>query len=208
MSLTIAATVALYFAHQNFQLAATLRDEARIDFLTRIANRRGLEEELRRQHKAVCHSNAWLSVLMIDIDHFKRFNDHYGHTDGDRCLASLASLLRVWASTHHAFVGRYGGEEFMMIMSSDTPEAAREAAETIRLQVEKQSPHCVPQLGSIRTLTVTVGVSSLQGYDLGTHFDALIEAADQALYLGKAQGRNRVVEQAALPSNLTEEALA
>lgn len=95
MATSISACVALYFAHQNSQLSTTLRDEARIDFLTRIANRRGLEEELRRMQETLQQSDTWLSVLMIDFDHFKRFNDLYGHTAGDKCLASIASLLKV-----------------------------------------------------------------------------------------------------------------
>lgn len=203
-ALTISACVALYFAYQNFQLATTLRDEARIDFLTRIANRRGLEEEARRLQETLRQTDTWVSVLMIDFDHFKRFNDLYGHTAGDKCLASLAGLLKVWASSYHAFLGRYGGEEFMMILANSDPEQARQAAESIRQQVEKQSPQCVPQNGPIKALTVTVGVSSLRGKDLGDSFDSLIEAADQALYLGKAQGRNTVVEQQAIPSQLRE----
>lgn len=205
-SLTISASVALYFAYQNSSLATTLRDEARIDFLTRIANRRGLEEELRRLQETLRESETWLSVFMIDIDHFKRFNDQYGHAAGDKCLASMASLLRVWAGACRAFVGRYGGEEFMMILANNTPEEALAAAESIRAQVEKQSPQCVPQSGSIKVLTVTIGVSSLRGHDLGDNFESLLEAADQALYLGKAQGRNTVVTQSALPSRLKAEA--
>lgn len=205
MAITIAASVALYFAYQNSQLASTLRDEARIDFLTRIANRRGLEEELRRLQETLQHSDTWVSVLMIDFDHFKRFNDLYGHTAGDRCLTALAALLKVWASSYHAYIGRYGGEEFMMILTNSSPDEAKLAAESIREKVEMQSPSCVPQSGPIKALTVTVGVSSLPGSSLGDSFEALIEAADQALYLGKAQGRNTVVQQSALPAQLQDQ---
>lgn len=203
-ALVISATIALYSAYQNSLLATTLRDEARVDFLTRIANRRGLEEELRRLHETMNESETWLSVCMIDIDHFKRFNDLYGHTAGDKCLTSMAGLLKVWALSCRAFIGRYGGEEFMMILANHSPEEARQAAESVRAQIEKQSPHCVPQTGAIKALTVTVGISSLRGKDLGDNFEMLIEAADRALYLGKAQGRNTVVQQPALPVKLRE----
>ncbi len=201
-SVIVAAVVALYFAQQNEQLANALRDEARVDFLTRIANRRGLEEELNRQRKAVSLRDAWLSVLMVDIDHFKRYNDQYGHSQGDSCLAGIASLLTSWTTSRGGFVGRYGGEEFMVILPDMDPRSAFEAGQEIRVLIEVSSPNLSPP-GQRRALTATVGVSSLRGSELGDSPASLVEAADQALYLGKAQGRNRVVEQAALPANLS-----
>ncbi len=198
----IAAMLALDFAIRNERLAITLRDEARIDFLTHIANRRGLEEELNRQRHSVSQRDGWLSVLMVDIDHFKRFNDQFGHTEGDQCLSRLASLLKSWAHHHNGFVGRFGGEEFMVILPDVEPQAAFQSGETIRHLIESSTGELVPRKGKNRNLTVTVGVSSLEGKELGDNFDHLIEAADQALYLGKAQGRNRVIAQQALPASL------
>ncbi len=129
------------------------------------------------QQQAALH-NSWLSVLMVDIDHFKRFNDYFGHTEGDRCLSIMASILRVWASSHSGFLGRYGGEEFMVIVPHADPNEAYRVSEHIREQIERHSANCLPPSTQFTHLTVTIGVSSLEGEDIAGSIDALVEAAD------------------------------
>lgn len=156
------------------------------DPLTGLANRRRLEESLRHEWQRARRTRAPLSVAMVDIDHFKRYNDLHGHREGDRCLERIATQLdRTVRDTD--LVARYGGEEFAVVMPDTGAAAAREVAERIRLAVGELAEPLTPQ----QMVTVSAGVATLVDADRQST-DWLIERADTALYQAKRTGRNRV----------------
>lgn len=178
--------------HQQLRTIRRLQDElaadATHDPLTGLCNRRRLRTVM---DDAVAHARARhepLSMLMIDIDHFKAINDTYGHHVGDRALVALADILR--RSTREADeLTRFGGEEFTVLMPGVTAEQAAERAEGVRSRCERSSV-ARGLTGEIR-LTVSIGVACLSpGVESPRE---LLEAADQALYQAKRAGRNRVV---------------
>lgn len=158
------------------------------DGLTGLANRRffdeTMESELRRAERAA----QPLSLLMVDIDHFKKYNDHYGHQQGDRCLTAAADALRAMARRAGDLAARYGGEEFALILPATDAEAAAAVATQLCQAVRALAqPHAGSPLG---LLTVSVGHASwLPGADLLAA--PLIDAADKALYRAKEGGRDR-----------------
>jgi diguanylate cyclase (GGDEF)-like protein len=161
---------------------------ARIDELTGLYNRRHimelLEAELSRSRRYGTH----LSLLLMDIDHFKSINDDYGHESGDAALAQIAAAARKTIRGESA-LGRYGGEEFLAILPLTTSSEACTVAERVRDAVENESV----EMGeaSIK-VTVSIGVASFHpGANQGHHF-ATLKEADQALYRAKGAGRNRV----------------
>jgi diguanylate cyclase (GGDEF)-like protein len=175
--------------HQLLEENRQLDYLAQVDGLTGVPNRRCFDERLRTEWAASALNNRPLSLLMIDVDHFKRFNDRYGHARGDSCLKAIAACITRGGLRANDFVARYGGEEFAVVLPSLAPEAALEIAERLRqavfdLAVENtQSP--------IARVTISVGVAGLvpdEAHDAG----ALIEAADAALYNAKRRGRNVV----------------
>jgi diguanylate cyclase (GGDEF)-like protein len=175
-----------------------LSELAAKDELSGLANRRAFDRQLGQEwHHAVTRERP-LALLMIDTDHFKAFNDHYGHLQGDACLRILGGLLAACVQSELDFVARYGGEEFAMLLPGLDVASATEVAEQLRVAVElRHVPHVAAPSGRV---TISVGVASLRpapGEAAGT----LIEAADAALYAAKRRGRNTVVahEAAALP---------
>jgi len=164
---------------------------ASIDMLSGLANRRGFQSRLDFEWmKAQQHGGA-LSLLMIDVDHFKLFNDSYGHPEGDVCLARLGETLAGIAAETMGFAGRYGGEEFCLLVPNIDSRRALEIGETVRAAVQELAmPHCTSHY---QTVTVSVGVPCARPNDKQQPGD-LIEAADAALYAAKHRGRNAVVE--------------
>jgi len=164
---------------------------ASIDMLSGLANRRGFQSRLDFEWiKAQQHGGA-LSLLMIDVDHFKLFNDSYGHPEGDVCLARLGETLAGIAAETMGFAGRYGGEEFCLLVPNIDSRRALEIGETVRAAVQELAmPHCTSHY---QTVTVSVGVACARPNDKQQPGD-LIEAADAALYAAKHRGRNAVVE--------------
>ena len=164
---------------------------ASIDMLSGLANRRGFQSRLDFEWiKAQQHGGA-LSLLMIDVDHFKLFNDSYGHPEGDVCLARLGETLAGIAAETMGFAGRYGGEEFCLLVPNIDSLRALEIGETVRAAVQELAmPHCTSHY---QTVTVSVGVACARPNDKQQPGD-LIEAADAALYAAKHRGRNAVVE--------------
>ena len=162
---------------------------AQLDGLTGVANRRSFDARLRAEWSASAGSGQPLSLLMIDVDHFKRFNDRYGHPAGDACLKAIAACLSRGELRRNDFIARYGGEEFAVVLPSLPSAAAMEIAERLRLAVfalaleNSQSP-----LGLITISIEVAGLVSDGSKDAG----ALIEAADAALYNAKRRGRNVV----------------
>jgi len=168
------------------------------DPLTGRGNRRRMDEDLGRVHARAVRSGRPFSVALFDIDHFKLYNDHYGHLGGDDALCGvverIAGVLRAYESVY-----RYGGEEFLVVLADCDGDGAAAVADRARQAVEDMaSPHaCRPTQPSV--VTVSVGVATwLPECGLSTH--DLIARADEALYEAKSAGRNRVHSAAATPS--------
>lgn len=171
-----------------------LERQSLTDGLTGVANRRHFDQALERAWHKAKTDGAAISLALLDVDHFKRYNDTFGHALGDECLravaASLERAVRGGNDTREAdLIARYGGEEFAAIIHTDATHAPR-VAERLRAGVQalgRAHPH-----GSNGVVTISVGIVSLIPNDDLTP-QALIEAADRALYNAKAGGRNRVV---------------
>jgi diguanylate cyclase (GGDEF)-like protein len=164
---------------------------ASIDMLSGLANRRGFQSRLEFEWMKAQQYGCELSLLMIDVDHFKLYNDTYGHPEGDACLTRLGETLSRIAAETLGFAARYGGEEFCLLLPDTRAELAREIGEEVRKLVEDLAlPH---RTSSHQYVTVSVGVASTMASE--AHYPAdLIEAADAALYAAKHRGRNTVVE--------------
>ena len=189
-------------AHLTMKLQGdVLRNLIHLDPLTEISNRRGLDERLYREWKDCTKEGASLSLLMIDVDYFKRYNDHYGHPAGDRCLQIVAKAISD-SVRNPCFVARYGGEEFAVLMpkrnSLEGLDIAHRILDSIRLLREPHeksevSPYVSVSIGLSTTIPKGDDVLSASALNPGLTVAAqLIEAADQALYRAKIEGRNRV----------------
>ncbi len=161
-----------------------------LDGLTGIANRRRFDEFLEMEWRRGLRESAPLSLIMLDIDFFKAYNDAYGHQAGDDCLKAVANTLSNTVNRPGDLVARYGGEEFAVILPRTHPEGAVTVAELLRAKVEAlKIPHSRSRVSDV--VTISLGVSTVvprSGYSTA----ALIAAADQALYQAKQEGRNRV----------------
>ena len=161
---------------------------AEIDALTGIANRRSMDGYLETEWKRHCRYRHPLSLLFIDVDYFKQYNDTYGHEAGDRCLARVASLLTAHAQRAGELVARFGGEEFAVILPETDADHALAMAETIRSAVEDERiVHAGSGIGDF--LTVSIGISTVVP-EQNRRLDELRITADRALYQAKAAGRN------------------
>ena len=166
---------------------------ASIDMLSGLANRRGFQSRLDFEWVKAQQCNGELSLLMIDVDHFKLFNDTYGHPEGDACLARLGETLAGLALATSGFAARYGGEEFCLLMPDTDATKAVEIGEMVRSAVQNLAvPHAA---SGHQTVTVSVGVASARP-GAGLQPGDLIEAADASLYGAKRRGRNTVVQHA------------
>ncbi|MHB8122675.1 MAG: sensor domain-containing diguanylate cyclase [Desulfuromonadaceae bacterium] len=172
------------------RLEEQLRNMAMKDGLTGISNRRSFDEALDREWRRMLREYGKLSVILIDIDFFKNYNDTYGHHEGDTCLKAVAAAID--RSVHRAgdLAARYGGEEFVVLLPATDINAATDLAERIRLSVEELSiPHTAS--GAAPHITISLGVASIVP-DQGGMPEMLLNFADQGLYAAKASGRNRV----------------
>lgn len=163
-----------------------LRRSAELDALTGTLNRRTLDQWLTRCFADAHRAGHDLSVLFVDLDHFKRVNDTHGHAAGDHCLRRTSAALREVLGPGD-FLGRYGGEEFMIVLPAATSDAARRVGEAIRTAVETLP---IEWDGNPLTLTVSVGVATRWPHEQGP--TTTIARADKALYAAKRAGRNRV----------------
>jgi diguanylate cyclase (GGDEF)-like protein len=164
---------------------------ATIDPLTGLLNRRSMVESLNREWRRSEREGVPLSIILIDVDAFKKFNDHYGHLAGDECLREVASALKESIVRPGDLVARFGGEEFVVILPNTDLDGAIDVAERLRSAVEgKQMPHAASPCGQL--VTISLGVAERQ--DCKTT-DELISQADNQLYEAKAAGRNRVESQ-------------
>jgi diguanylate cyclase (GGDEF)-like protein len=164
---------------------------ASIDMLSGLANRRGFQSRLDFEWSKARQGNGELSLLMIDVDHFKLFNDTYGHPEGDVCLSRIGETLNQIALATTGFAARYGGEEFSLLLPNTAASRALEIAETVRATVQNLA--ILHATSNHETVTVSVGVASLKPNEALNPND-LLEAADASLYVAKRQGRNRVAE--------------
>ena len=178
----------LSMALANVELRERLREESIRDPLTGLYNRRHTQEAIERELRRAARTQEPLAVLMIDVDHFKRFNDTFGHQAGDHVLATLGKLL----STHTRasdLVSRMGGEELLVVMPGADEPAAHAKAESLREEISKlRLVHSGHELGRI---TISVGVAVHPRHGMTT--ELLLRAADNALYSAKGAGRDRVV---------------
>jgi diguanylate cyclase (GGDEF)-like protein len=171
--------------------AMVLRSQTFSDGLTGVANRRHFDVAIDKEQRRAKRNNASLSLLMIDIDCFKAYNDHYGHQQGDQCLIQVSAALAAMLHRSTDLLARYGGEEFAIILPDTDADQAMLMAEALRQRVLGLGiEHRCAAEGN-RHVTVSVGLathSQAQPFDV----PALIGAADRALYAAKHAGRNRV----------------
>ncbi len=163
-----------------------------MDALTGVANRHGFD-----LHRAAICAQSWrearpLSLVVVDVDHFKAFNDHYGHPAGDECLRLVAAELQRHAAGPGDLVARWGGEEFVLVLAdTDWVSAERkahaviQAVQSLGIRHERSSTAC--------SVTVSAGVATWCQGDPIAVLESLVDVADAALYKAKRQGRNRVV---------------
>ena len=171
----------------NLQLRETLRQQSVRDALTGLFNRRYLEESLTRELSRAERKGATLALFMIDVDHFKQFNDRHGHEAGDTVLREVGRVLREH-SRDADIAARYGGEEFTLVLPEADTHVALERAETLRAAIEALS---LSFRGSaLGSLTISIGLATYPAH--GDTPAALMHRADQALYTAKRSGRNRV----------------
>jgi two-component system cell cycle response regulator len=174
----------------NARLAQRLRELSMIDGLTRLLNRRTVHQRLSEEWERARRYGGSLSVLLADLDHFKQVNDTYGHLAGDAVLAAVADVLRLHARTADV-IGRYGGEEFLLLLPSTDLAAASHAAR--RLLAAIAGHPVTMEGGSQLTVTTSIGAASLSELSEEATPDSLLALADQRLYEAKAAGRNRAI---------------
>ena len=169
--------------HRLAELAST-------DYLTRLANRRRFDEVLAAEWRRGARAGSPLSLLMVDGDFFKSFNDTYGHLEGDRVLRTIAAALQTCVDRSGDLVARYGGEEFAVLLPLTGSDGALIVAEAIRASIDALDlVHATTPSGR---LTVSIGIAC-RTPETSVASETLVEAADAALYLAKGEGRDRVV---------------
>ncbi|GAL18284.1 response regulator [Vibrio maritimus] len=170
-----------------------LQHQANEDGLTKLFNRRYMDDKLTELIQWHGRHQMPLSVILMDVDHFKAYNDNYGHTEGDQCLINIAQFLDVMFIRSGEYVGRYGGEEFVILLSkSDVHEAEENAARVKDGIVSLNIPHEFSQTSDRVTLSLGVYSTIPSGNE---SLSELYESADKLLYQAKRSGRNRYVSQ-------------
>ncbi len=172
-----------------------VRREAETDPLTGLANRKAFEAALRRLAAEAVETGRPLSLVVVDIDHFKRFNDSFGHQTGDVVLKLMASKLRN-SVRERDVAARYGGEEFVVLLPATDLDTAVQRVDSVRAEV---AAHRLRARGSGKDLGVVTLSMGVAQYRPGEPLSQLFARADRALYLAKQQGRNRVVDERMLP---------
>lgn len=176
--------------HTLKEMNARLEEISKMDGLTAIPNRRSFDEVLQAEWQSASQNSTPISLIMLDIDHFKAYNDTYGHHGGDECLKTLAQTLKKSIQYNKDFAARYGGEEFAIILPETDEENAFIVAERLHSMIEDLK---IPHIGSkvSQYVTISLGVSTLIPTPQLKAQELLVEA-DRALYNSKATGRNRI----------------
>lgn len=182
----------------NFLTRRIMQFRAEHDPLTYLYNRRAAVDHLQRTWRLAAREGRPLAVLLLDVDHFKKFNDHYGHLAGDGCLSEVAMALHHRLRRPMDLVARYGGEEFLAVLYGVAGDNVQRVAEAVREIIEGLTiPHAHNPPGIV---TVSVGASWAEPTDPLASAELLLETADQALYRAKKAGRNRVEARGVAPS--------
>lgn len=168
-----------------------LRDMAFLDGLTGVSNRRHFDERLALEWGRAQRTGSALSLILLDVDFFKTYNDHYGHQAGDDCLRQIAALLKAELRRPTDLVARYGGEEFVCLLPDIAHDDALAMAERMLRAVKG---HAIPHLFSdvAPVVTASLGVATREGTDTGSRASYLLALADAQLYQAKRQGRSQV----------------
>ena len=173
-----------------------LEEASHTDALTQIYNRRYFNQAIERAWGGAIIGKQALSLLMIDVDFFKKFNDDHGHQIGDECLRGVAGIIKQCLGRQGDEVCRYGGEEFVVILPATNAPAAISVAERIRSSV---SEHKLVSGNETLEVTVSIGISTLSNNNVIERIDTLIMFADEALYHAKREGRNCTFHSSNLP---------
>lgn len=164
--------------------------QARLDPLTQLYNRMYLEETLQGLFAEACKTGRPLALVFIDLDHFKSINDHFGHGVGDRVLKGIADILRAMTEKAHFHAGRYGGEEFVVLLSGQDAKGARAFTQTLRHRIGAEP------LGKVQGrplyITASYGIAVHEKASCFEDTDALLNAADKGMYVSKQAGGNRI----------------
>ncbi|QGZ38753.1 PAS domain S-box-containing protein/diguanylate cyclase (GGDEF)-like protein [Pseudoduganella flava] len=167
-----------------------LQRAAMVDPLTKIANRRHFDSFLEKEWQRALRTGAPLSLVVLDVDHFKLYNDTLGHAGGDVCLRQVAQAIGTHALRVTDLAARYGGEEFVLLFAETDLDAAANLAESIRAHIEElRLPH--PKSPTSAWITVSIGVATMHPTQLD-NIETLFVAADRAMYAAKEGGRNQV----------------
>ena len=215
MAITL-VLISTYIYHLLFELQTThiaLQALADTDQLTDIANRRHFDRKFKVEWRRAMRDQNPISMLMLDVDYFKKFNDSYGHQEGDKCLQEIAKAMNSITNRPADLSARYGGEEFAILLPATSQENAAMLAERLRKKIENLNIE--HERSSFGKVTVSIGVSCCEpawdftgktpDEDQKVVFPAmLLTAADNALYVSKEQGRNQVSEQGCGDQKLSE----
>jgi len=171
----------------NLRLKETLKNQSICDPLTGLFNRRYMEESLEREFSRANRNKSTVAIVMMDLDHFKKFNDTFGHQAGDALLRTLGDFLKR-NTRGQDICCRYGGEEFALVLTDSTFEGAIQRSEILRKQIKQLSVEYAGQL--LGAISASMGVASFPEH--GSTMGDVLRAADQALYCAKREGRDRV----------------
>ena len=189
--LTCVTAVLFVLGGREMRARRMLSAQAMQDGLTGLANRRFFDEQMDREFRRAARNGQPVSLIVIDLDHFKAYNDHFGHLGGDECLRVTARAIQSCMRRSGDLASRFGGEEFAILLPGSDLAGAQALAEEVRLALQAlQLPHAAA-IGGVVTFSAGVATAIPARDEHGIH--ALIRRADAALYAGKAQGRNIVV---------------
>lgn len=161
-----------------------LQKTSNTDITTGLPNRRSFNDHFDKSY------NAAVAILLIDIDDFKSYNDHFGHMEGDSCLSKIGNALSTYMTENDIFVARFGGEEFIAVPKDDKAKAAQDYANGIR---ECIASCAIKTIGSVTPfITVSIGIS-INEYPRRRYGLNMVREADNGLYLAKSQGKNQII---------------
>ena len=177
---------------ENAKQRQRLQAMAHMDGLTGIANRRFFDERLMAEWSRAQRQKSPLSLVMLDVDYFKQYNDHYGHMSGDEVLQQVAGTISGSLLRQTDVAARYGGEEFVILLPDTDEDGGATLAERVRSEIESlKIPHSASLVADCDVLTVSIGGTTVTP-DLTQRSESLLSGADIMLYASKAAGRNRV----------------